>query len=117
VVGFERVVSTRSASRHAIAGKVMRYTATTHVIDDHMNTLYKCARSQLIERNGNYLVCQRAAHKASTAVSLEFPGARVEPAETHFEGGAQGGVAEELDVRVLTAAPRYSRLPIPARIS
>jgi 8-oxo-dGTP diphosphatase len=54
----------------------------------------------VIERNGNYLVCQRAAHKRHGRL-WEFPGGKVEAGETHFET-AHRELAEELGVRVLS---------------
>jgi 8-oxo-dGTP diphosphatase len=54
----------------------------------------------VIERDGNYLVGQRAEHKRHGSL-WEFPGGKVEPGETHFET-ARRELAEELDVRVLS---------------
>ena len=54
----------------------------------------------IIERDGNYLVCQRAEHKRHGSL-WEFPGGKVEPGETYFEA-ARRELAEELDVRVLS---------------
>ena len=54
----------------------------------------------VIERDGNYLVCQRAAHKRHGSL-WEFPGGKVEAGESHFEA-ARRELAEELDVRVLS---------------
>jgi 8-oxo-dGTP diphosphatase len=54
----------------------------------------------VIERDGSYLVCQRAAHKRHGRL-WEFPGGKVEMGETHFEA-ARRELAEELDVRVVS---------------
>ena len=54
----------------------------------------------VIERDGNYLVCQRAEHKRHGTL-WEFPGGKVEAGETLFEA-ARRELAEELDVRVLS---------------
>ena len=54
----------------------------------------------VIERDGNYLVCRRPAHKRHGGL-WEFPGGKVEAGETHFEA-ARRELAEELDVRVLS---------------
>src|SRR3954464_1080723 len=54
----------------------------------------------VIERGGNYLVCQRPAHKRHGSL-WEFPGGKVEAGETHLEA-ARRELAEELDVRVLS---------------
>ncbi len=54
----------------------------------------------VIERSGNYLVCQRPSDKRHGSL-WEFPGGKVEMGETHFEA-ARRELAEELDVRVLS---------------
>ena len=54
----------------------------------------------VIKRDGNYLICQRPAHKRHGGL-WEFPGGKVEAGETHFEA-ARRELAEELDVRVLS---------------
>ena len=54
----------------------------------------------VIKRSGNYLVCQRAAHKRHGGL-WEFPGGKIEIAENHFEA-ARRELAEELAVRVLS---------------
>src|ERR1051325_4198159 len=54
----------------------------------------------VIEQNGNYLVCQRPAHKRHGRL-WEFPGGKLEVGETYFEA-ARRELAEELDVRVVT---------------
>lgn len=54
----------------------------------------------VIERNGNFLVCQRPAHKRHGSL-WESPGGKVEVGETHFQA-ARRELAEELDVRVLS---------------
>lgn len=56
--------------------------------------------ASVIERDGNYLVCQRPAHKRHGSL-WEFPGGKVEAGETHLEA-ARRELAEELDVRVLS---------------
>jgi mutator protein MutT len=63
----------------------------------HTNVL-----AAVIERDGNYLVCQRPAHKRHGSL-WEFPGGKVEAGETHFQA-ARRELAEELDVRVLSVA-------------
>lgn len=61
----------------------------------------------VIERDGNYLVCQRAEDKRHGSL-WEFPGGKVEAGETHFEA-ARRELAEELDVRVLSVgSPIFS---------
>lgn len=79
--------------------RAQTFTATTHVIDDRMNTLISVLAA-VIERNGKYLVCQRAAHKRHGSL-WEFPGGKVEAGETRFEAVLRE-LAEELDVGVLT---------------
>lgn len=54
----------------------------------------------VIERNGEYLVCQRPLHKRHGSL-WEFPGGKVEVGETHFEA-ARRELAEELGVCVLS---------------
>lgn len=56
--------------------------------------------ASVIQRDGNYLVCQRPAHKRHGSL-WEFPGGKVEAGESHFEA-ARRELAEELDVRVLS---------------
>jgi 8-oxo-dGTP diphosphatase len=56
--------------------------------------------ASVIRRDGNYLICQRPAHKRHGSL-WEFPGGKVEAGETHFEA-ARRELAEELDVRVLS---------------
>lgn len=57
----------------------------------------------VIERDGNYLVCQRAEHKRHGKL-WEFPGGKVESGETHL-GAARRELAEELDVHVVSVGP------------
>ena len=57
----------------------------------------------VIERDSNYLVCQRPGHKRHGRL-WEFPGGKMKPGETHFEA-ARRELAEELDVRVLSVGP------------
>ena len=56
----------------------------------------------VIQQDGNYLVCQRPAHKRHGNL-WEFPGGKVEGGETHFEA-TRRELAEELDVRVLSVS-------------
>lgn len=56
----------------------------------------------VIERDGNYLVCQRPPHKRHGSL-WEFPGGKVEAGETHLDA-ARRELAEELDVQVLSVA-------------
>ena len=65
----------------------------------------------VIERDGNYLVCQRAEHKRHGTL-WEFPGGKVEAGETYFEA-ARRELAEELDVRVLSVGPAIFSVPDP----
>ncbi len=54
----------------------------------------------VIERDGNYLVCQRPPHKRHGSL-WEFPGGKVEVGESQFETVSRE-LAEELGVRVLS---------------
>jgi mutator protein MutT len=61
----------------------------------------------VIERDGNYLICQRPAAKRHGRL-WEFPGGKVKTGETHFEA-AHRELAEELNVRVLSVgSPIFS---------
>ncbi len=61
----------------------------------------------IVERDGNYLVCQRAQHKRHGGL-WEFPGGKVEAGETYFEA-VRRELVEELGVRVLSVgAPIFS---------
>lgn len=67
----------------------------------------KSVLAAVIERNGNYLICQRPAKKRHGRL-WEFPGGKVKTGETHFEA-AHRELAEELDVRVLSVgSPLFS---------
>lgn len=57
----------------------------------------------VIERDGNFLVCQRPAHKRHGSL-WEFPGGKLEAGETSFQA-ARRELAEELAVNVLSVGP------------
>lgn len=53
----------------------------------------------VVQRDGRYLICQRAAHKRHGGL-WEFPGGKLEPSETLLDA-ARRELAEELDLTVL----------------
>jgi 8-oxo-dGTP diphosphatase len=61
---------------------------------------FQSVLAAVIERNGNYLICQRPAQKRHGRL-WEFPGGKVKVGETHFEA-VHRELAEELDVRVVS---------------
>jgi 8-oxo-dGTP diphosphatase len=63
----------------------------------------------VIERKGNYLVCQRPAHKRHGNL-WEFPGGKIEPGETLLEA-AQRELKEELALNAIQAG--RVRLAVP----
>lgn len=60
----------------------------------------------VVERDGKLLICQRPSHKRHGGL-WEFPGGKVEPAETDFDA-VQRELREELDVEVVSIeAPSF----------
>jgi 8-oxo-dGTP pyrophosphatase MutT (NUDIX family) len=59
--------------------------------------------ASVVERNGTFLVCERPAHKRHGGL-WEFPGGKVEPAESDFEA-VERELLEELGVGVSSVGP------------
>jgi 8-oxo-dGTP diphosphatase len=57
----------------------------------------------VVERDGEYLICQRPVHKRHGGL-WEFPGGKIETGESHLEA-ARRELSEELQVSVLSVGP------------